>query len=51
LRGKFVWVNWDVDELKARKDEIQNTDLLDIVLNGVSMVGWDASAFAAHNRA
>ncbi|EOD43383.1 putative short-chain dehydrogenase reductase sdr protein [Neofusicoccum parvum UCRNP2] len=22
LKGKFVWVNWDVDELKAKKEEI-----------------------------
>ncbi|GKU14428.1 unnamed protein product, partial [Fusarium langsethiae] len=25
LKGKFVWANWDVDELKTRADEIQNT--------------------------
>lgn len=41
LKGKFVWVNWDVDELKARKDEILSTDLLDTKLGGVSFVGWD----------
>jgi hypothetical protein len=23
LRGKFVWCNWDVDELKANKAKIQ----------------------------
>ncbi|KAI1869944.1 uncharacterized protein JN550_005534 [Neoarthrinium moseri] len=40
LRGKFVWVNWDVDELKARKEEIINTDLLDTKLGGLSFVGW-----------
>lgn len=22
LKGKYVWVNWDVDELKAREKEI-----------------------------
>jgi NAD(P)-dependent dehydrogenase (short-subunit alcohol dehydrogenase family) len=41
LRGKFVWVNWDVDELKARKEEILSTDLLDTKLGGVSFVGWE----------
>ncbi|OCL02477.1 NAD(P)-binding protein [Glonium stellatum] len=43
LRGKFVWVNWDVDELKARKEEILSTDLLDTKLGGVSFVGWEGS--------
>lgn len=23
LHGKFVWANWDVDELKARAEEIE----------------------------
>jgi hypothetical protein len=40
LRSKFVWVNWDADELKARKEEILTTDLLDTKLGGVSFVGW-----------
>ncbi|KAH8901152.1 NAD(P)-binding protein [Thozetella sp. PMI_491] len=43
LRGKFVWANWDVDELKARKEEILSTDLLDFKLGGLSFVGWDSS--------
>jgi len=25
LRGKLVWSNWDVDELKAMKEEIEGT--------------------------
>ncbi|KAF4988833.1 hypothetical protein FDECE_14907 [Fusarium decemcellulare] len=37
LSGKFVWVNWDVDELKARADEIKNSLLLRVLLNGVTM--------------
>lgn len=38
LKGKFVWSNWDVDELKARADEIQNSPtLLKICLDGVPM--------------
>ncbi|KAF2742651.1 NAD(P)-binding protein [Sporormia fimetaria CBS 119925] len=30
LKGKFVWANWDVDELKARKGEIEGSTLFDI---------------------
>ncbi|PVH98670.1 putative short-chain dehydrogenase, partial [Periconia macrospinosa] len=36
LRGKFVWTNWDVDELMARKEEILGSDVLDLKLGGVS---------------
>lgn len=35
LRGKFVWSNWDVDELKAKKDEIESSPLLT-----VNCIGW-----------
>jgi hypothetical protein len=28
LSGRFVWVNWDVDELVAMKEEILKGDLL-----------------------
>lgn len=24
LRGKFLWSNWDVEELKAKKEAIEN---------------------------
>ncbi|KAL4967486.1 SDR family NAD(P)-dependent oxidoreductase [Aspergillus stella-maris] len=37
LKDKFVWANWDVQELMARKDEIQNSVLLRVTLNGVDM--------------
>ncbi|KAF5637959.1 hypothetical protein F52700_4662 [Fusarium sp. NRRL 52700] len=37
LKEKFVWVNWDVDELKARADEIKNSLLFKVILNGVPM--------------
>lgn len=37
LKGKFVWANWDVDELKARADEIRNSLLCRVILNGVAM--------------
>lgn len=32
--GKFLWCNWDVDELIARKDEISAGDFLTIGLKG-----------------
>lgn len=34
LKGKFVWANWDVDELKSRKGEIENTCLMTVRLDG-----------------
>ena len=37
LKGKFVWANWDVEELMARKDEIENSMLFRLSLNGVDM--------------
>ncbi|KAI9688757.1 MAG: hypothetical protein M1822_001114 [Bathelium mastoideum] len=35
LKGKFLWVNWDVDELKARTKEIEAGPQLSI-----GLVGW-----------
>ncbi|CAI6335586.1 unnamed protein product [Periconia digitata] len=35
LNGRFVWANWDVDELLARKEEIEKSEDLK-----VSCVGW-----------
>ncbi|KEF54563.1 uncharacterized protein A1O9_09005 [Exophiala aquamarina CBS 119918] len=32
LKNKFVWSNWDVDELKSRAEEIQNSNLLTMAL-------------------
>ncbi|KAF4496578.1 3-oxoacyl-(acyl-carrier-) reductase [Fusarium agapanthi] len=37
LKGKFVWVNWDVDELKARADGIKGSLLFKMILSGVPM--------------
>lgn len=34
LNGKFVWANWDVNELLEMKDEIQKKDLLTLTLKG-----------------
>ena len=35
LKGKFLWANWDVDELKARAKEIEGSTELNI-----QVVGW-----------
>ncbi|KEF55364.1 uncharacterized protein A1O9_08114 [Exophiala aquamarina CBS 119918] len=37
LRNKFVWANWDAEELKARAEEIETSSLLRVSLNGVDM--------------
>ncbi|RFU26478.1 hypothetical protein B7463_g9865, partial [Scytalidium lignicola] len=34
LKGKFLWANWDVDELKAQAKEIEASTLLSIGLGG-----------------
>jgi hypothetical protein len=34
LKGKMVWANWDVEELKAKKDEIVKGHLLEMSLKG-----------------
>lgn len=35
LKGKFLWANWDVDELKAQATRIEaNTQL------NVGLIGW-----------
>jgi hypothetical protein len=34
LKGKMVWANWDVEELKAKKDEILKGHLLELSLKG-----------------
>jgi hypothetical protein len=36
LNGKFVYVNWDVDELKDNAREIEITSLLTLGLSGAS---------------
>nr|AMD38936.1 reductase [Fusarium sp. NRRL 25184] len=37
LKGKFVWANWDAQELLVRAKEIESTMLLRVTLNGVDM--------------
>jgi len=34
MKGKYVWANWDVDELKARANEISGSNLLKMTLEG-----------------
>ncbi|KAL6890896.1 NAD(P)-binding protein [Trichoderma evansii] len=34
LKGRMVWVNWDIDELKEKKDQIINDNLLTVSLGG-----------------
>ncbi|KAL1592995.1 hypothetical protein SLS59_009465 [Nothophoma quercina] len=35
LKGKYLWTNWDVDELVARKEEIEGSNFLEL-----GLVGW-----------
>ena len=35
LKGKFLWTNWDVDELKAKAKEIEESSQLSL-----GLVGW-----------
>lgn len=35
LRGKFVWANWDVDEMMAKKEEIVSGLKLTVGLLGL----------------
>jgi hypothetical protein len=37
LKRKFVWANWDVEELKAQAKEIESSNLLRVQLNGLDM--------------
>ena len=39
LKNKFLWVNWDVDELKAQAKEIEAGTKFN-----VSLVGWPFGA-------
>lgn len=35
LKGRYLWDNWDVEELKARREEIDGSNLLEI-----GLIGW-----------
>ena len=32
--GKYLWCNWDVDELKSRQEELSKPHALIVTLNG-----------------
>ncbi len=34
LKGRFVWANWDVNEMKAKAQEVKEKDLLAMRLSG-----------------
>ncbi len=34
LKDRYVWVNWDIEELKGMKEEIVKGDLLKMTLKG-----------------
>ena len=34
LKDRYVWVNWDIQELKSMKEEIAKDDLLKMTLKG-----------------
>nr|POE53349.1 short chain dehydrogenase andi [Quercus suber] len=34
LNGRFLWANWDVDEMLAKKEEIEEKDLLTLTSKG-----------------
>ena len=48
LNGRFLWANWDIDEVLKRKEEIQQKDLLTLTLKGW---GEDVTAEELKRRA
>ncbi|KIW66513.1 hypothetical protein PV04_05841 [Phialophora macrospora] len=34
LKGRFVWANWDLEELLRRREQVEKDDLLKVVLSG-----------------
>lgn len=34
LKGKYVFANWDVDEMKAKAEEIAGSSLLSVNIGG-----------------
>lgn len=36
LSGRFVWAEWDIDELKAKESQIIDDDLLFTTIDGFS---------------
>ena len=44
MKGKFVWVNWDVDELKENSKEIESSALFTLGLDGFSSFKYKTDA-------
>ena len=42
LKGRFVYVNWDVNELKAKKEKIVREHLLTLTVRGMDTSEWKA---------
>jgi hypothetical protein len=42
LKGRFVYTSWDIDELKAQKEEILRDNLLTLTLRGMDSTEWKA---------
>lgn len=40
LKGRFVYANWDVDELKEQKEEIIRDNLLTLTIRGMDTTEW-----------
>lgn len=53
LKGKFLWTNWDVDELKTRAKEIEESRQLNVDLVGwpFGQPGWKFQAAASSGDA
>ena len=42
LKGRFVYANWDVEELKAKKEDILRDNLLTLTVEGMDSTEWKA---------
>ena len=42
LNGRFMYANWDIEELKKRKKEIVQENLLTLTLKGMGSTEWMA---------
>ncbi len=49
LRGKFVFANWDVDELKARKERMETGSRADWLLPGFRRAYLEGLAWWNHS--
>lgn len=42
LKGRFMYANWDIEELKAQKEQILKENLLTLTLRGMDSTEWMA---------